>query len=39
VDALRAVVRDGIRAHDHPVGVALKQALEAEVAKLGVAPR
>jgi len=39
VDALRAIVRDGIRAPDHPLGAALRQTLEAEVAKLGVAPR
>lgn len=39
VDALRAIVRDNIRAPNHPVGMALKQTLEAEVAKLGVAPR
>ncbi|MBI3438792.1 MAG: Hpt domain-containing protein [Proteobacteria bacterium] len=39
VDALRAIVRDGIRAPNNPLGLALKQTLEAEVAKLGVAPR
>jgi chemotaxis protein histidine kinase CheA len=39
VDALRAVVRDGIRSQEHPVGAALRQTLEDEVAKLGVAPR
>ena len=39
VDALRAIVRGGIRTHDHPIGMALRQTLEAEVAKLGVAPR
>ena len=39
VDALRAVVRGGIRSHDHPVGAALRQTLEGEVARLGVAPR
>lgn len=39
VDALRAVVRDEIRSDDHPIGRAVKQTLENEVAKLGVAPR
>lgn len=39
VDALRAVVRGGIRSQEHPVGSALRQTLEDEVAKLGVAPR
>jgi chemotaxis protein histidine kinase CheA len=39
VDALRAVVRDGIRSQGHPVGAALRRTLDAEVAKLGVAPR
>ena len=39
VDALRAIVRGSIRAPDHPVGTALRHTLEAEVAKLGVAPR
>ena len=39
VDALRAIVRDNIRAPNHPTGMALKQTLEAQVAKLGVAPR
>jgi chemotaxis protein histidine kinase CheA len=39
VDALRAAVRDGIRNDEHPVGRALASALDAEVAKLGVAPR
>jgi chemotaxis protein histidine kinase CheA len=39
VDALRALVRDGVRSGSHPVGHALKLTLEAEVAKLGVAPR
>ena len=39
VDALRAIVRDGIRSPDHPTGAALRRTLEAEVAKLGVAPR
>ena len=39
VDALRAIVRDSIRAPNHPLGSALHQTLEAEVAKLGVAPR
>ncbi len=38
VDALRAIVRDGIRAPDHPTGAALRHALETQVAKLGVAP-
>ena len=39
VDALRAAVRDRIRDDTHPVGRALVQALEAEVERLGVAPR
>jgi chemotaxis protein histidine kinase CheA len=39
IDALRAIVRGGIRAKDHPIGMALRQTLELEVAKLGVAPR
>ena len=39
VDALRALIRDGVRSETHPVGSALKLTLEAEVAKLGVAPR
>ena len=39
IDALRAIVRDGIRAPDHPLGAAIRQMLEAEVARLGVAPR
>ncbi|MBS0386380.1 MAG: Hpt domain-containing protein [Proteobacteria bacterium] len=38
VDALRAVVRDGIRSQNHPIGSALRQTLDAEVCKLGVAP-
>ncbi|MEZ5996170.1 MAG: hypothetical protein R3C25_10480 [Hyphomonadaceae bacterium] len=38
VDALRAVVRNGVRTTDHPVGSALLQALETRVAALGVAP-
>lgn len=39
IDALRAAVRDGISAADHPVGRAVLQALEAKVSALGVAPR
>ncbi len=39
IDALRAIVRGDIRAPDHPIGTALLQTLELEVAKLGVAPR
>lgn len=39
VDALRAAVRDRIKTDGHPVGRALVHALEAQVAKLGVAPR
>lgn len=39
VDALRAIVRDGVRAPNHPLGSALRQTLEAGVAKLGVSPR
>jgi hypothetical protein len=39
VDALRAAVRDRIRDDSHPVGRALVQALETQVARLGVAPR
>lgn len=39
VDGLRAAVRDRIATADHPVGKALIDALEAQVAQLGVAPR
>jgi len=39
VDALRAAVRDRIRDDQHPLGRALVQTLEAQVARLGVAPR
>lgn len=39
VDALRAAVRDRIRDDSHPVGRALVAALEAQVERLGVAPR
>ena len=39
VDALRAAVRDRIKTDGHPIGRALVHALEAQVAKLGVAPR
>jgi len=38
VDALRAAVRDHIKTDAHPLGRALVAALEARVAKLGVAP-
>lgn len=37
VDAVRAVVRDGIRSADHPIGRALLRELEAGVSKLGIA--
>lgn len=33
VDAIRAVVRDGIQTEDHPVGKALAETLEARVAE------
>lgn len=39
VDALRAVMRDHIKTAEHPVGRALLGALNAEVERLGVAPR
>lgn len=39
VDGLRAAVRDRIATDAHPVGRALVQALEAQVGRLGVAPR
>jgi hypothetical protein len=39
VDGLRAAVRDRITSTRHPVGRALIEALEAQVARLGVAPR
>lgn len=39
LDALRAVVRDGVRTDAHPVGRALLGALETQVDRLGVAPR
>jgi chemotaxis protein histidine kinase CheA len=39
VDALRAAVRDRIASDAHPVGRALVQTLEAQVMRLGVAPR
>lgn len=39
VDALRAAVRDRIKTDGHPVGRALVHALEAQVSRLGVAPR
>jgi chemotaxis protein histidine kinase CheA len=39
VDALRAAVRDRITSDTHPLGRALVQTLEAQVAQLGVAPR
>jgi hypothetical protein len=39
VDALRAIVRDGVKSDAHPVGRALLRELEARVAGLGVAPR
>ncbi|MGE3250459.1 MAG: Hpt domain-containing protein [Hyphomonadaceae bacterium] len=38
VDAIRAAVRDKIKAEDHPVGRALIGALEKKVEALGVAP-
>lgn len=38
VDAVRAALRDRIATAAHPVGRALLQALEAQVASLGVAP-
>ena len=33
VDAIRAVVRDGIKTDDHPTGRALAETLEARVAE------
>jgi hypothetical protein len=39
VDGMRAAVRDRIASTDQPVGKALLSALEAQVARLGVAPR
>ncbi len=39
VDAIRAALRDGMKSDEHPVGKALLQALDAQVAALGVAPR
>ncbi|MGE0743114.1 MAG: Hpt domain-containing protein [Hyphomonadaceae bacterium] len=39
VDALRAIARDHIKDEAHPIGRALLGALEAQVARLGVAPR
>lgn len=39
VDGLRASVRDHITSDEHPVGRALLAALEAQVGRLGVAPR
>jgi len=39
VDGLRAAVRDRIASDHHPLARALVQALEAQVARLGVAPR
>jgi hypothetical protein len=38
VDALRAVLRDGITSTAHPIGRALVTALEQRVEALGVAP-
>jgi chemotaxis protein histidine kinase CheA len=38
VDAVRAALRDNITSANHPVGRALLEALEAQVARLGVAP-
>jgi hypothetical protein len=38
VDAIRAAVRDGVRAETHPLGGAALAVLEEQVAKLGVAP-
>jgi chemotaxis protein histidine kinase CheA len=39
VDALRAAVRDRIASEAHPIGRVLVQTLEAQVLRLGVAPR
>ena len=39
VDALRAIVRDGVKSDEHPVGRALLRELETRVEGLGVAPR
>lgn len=39
VDALRAVVRDGIKSDQHPIGRALVQTLNIQIERLGVAPR
>lgn len=38
VDAIRAALRDNIGSANHPIGRALLEALEAQVARLGVAP-
>jgi len=38
VDALRAIVRDGVKSSGDPMGRALLQALERQVDALGVAP-
>jgi hypothetical protein len=38
VDALRAIVRDGVKSSGDPMGRALLQALEQQVDALGVAP-
>ena len=35
IDAIKAVVRDGIQTDEHPTGGALAQELEAQVARLG----
>jgi len=39
VDAIRAVVRDGIKHAEHPVARVLLDELETQVAAFGVAPR
>jgi len=39
VDALRAAVRERIRENTHPVGRILVETLDAQVQRLGVAPR
>lgn len=38
VEAMRAIVRDRVKAEDHPVGVALANELEGQVRSLGVGP-
>jgi hypothetical protein len=39
VEAIRAIVRDGVRDQNHPVGQAILKELTAQVDALGVAPQ